>query len=75
MVFFSPLQAFGVISEKELKSFGSDTDDKNLIYVVVTPPKNGRLQNNDKPESFVSSFTQGLSLSLSLSHIVQVFIL
>lgn len=50
--------AFNVISEKELKSTDPDTDNKNLLYVITTPPKEGRLQNNDNPKSFVSSFTQ-----------------
>ncbi|XP_039614478.1 extracellular matrix protein FRAS1 isoform X1 [Polypterus senegalus] len=51
-------KATNLISKKELLTVDPDTEDKQLIYEVTTPPKYGYLESKMKPGIPITTFTQ-----------------
>ncbi|NXU54362.1 FRAS1 protein, partial [Turnix velox] len=51
-------KATNVITKKELLTTDPDTDAKQLIYEITAAPRNGYLENKQKPGVSVTTFTQ-----------------
>ncbi|KAG9480616.1 hypothetical protein GDO78_012204, partial [Eleutherodactylus coqui] len=58
-------KASNYITKKELMTMDPDTDDKQLIYEIISGPTHGFLENKLKPGVFLTSFTQG-SISVTV---------
>lgn len=56
----SLLQAYNLITARELEATDIDTTPADLTFVITRGPEYGRLENTANPTVAIYSFTQGM---------------